>query len=349
MINTAYIHENDFLVECMQEYNENAEDIQHIMGKLSVDLSRQKDMKALGIYMEDADDYFTESVGSAISALGDKILNLLEKLKTMIKDFSDRLMGRKKIETEVNSKIDKLRKENPKLADKLEIKLSESDFKIDNVKDLNEYYKNVDELIERLKKDDVDPKTIQGKFEKVKEKLEKNSNAIKSATAIIGAAISVGTLAFKLKDAKKTCSDVAAQERHTAAQANLNLSNQKEMVKFLRDKKANGDTTATTKLKLFAEMVNHKNLVTGRNLNGLEKLGMKILQAAGDLVENAASRADSANSKNERFTKNLGKLTKKEMQKLQTRQDEKNQADRRGAATHIYGDQNANHRQFAQH
>ena len=152
-----------------------------------------------------------------------------------------------------------------------------------------------------------------------------------------------------MKDVKKTCSDVAAQERHTAAQANLNLSNQKEMVKFLRDKKANGDTTATTKLKLFAEMVNHKNLVTGRNLNGLEKLGMKILQAAGDLVENAASRADSANSKNERFTKNLGKLTKKEMQKLQTRQDEKNQADRRGAATHIYGDQNANHRQFAQH
>lgn len=288
MVNTAFIHAMDDDERFMREYEENASEITKIDMELELLGRRRSDMKSLGIYMESQDDYYTESVSSMIEKLGDKIMKIIKQIKDFCKDFIKKITGKDKKEDKiVEDKIKKLQKENPVLADQVKVKLSQSDFNMNSMKDINEYYKSVDEIIEQLKKDNVDPKSLKGRWQKVKDGLVKNKEAVLVATSILTAAVGVGGLIIKAKQAKpavdncyKAINDHATKSEATASR----LEMAKEHVEKM---KTDNVAMKQSRLSMMADIAAYNQQVSGKNMTAINKLRIKILRSLGDAADKA--------------------------------------------------------------
>jgi hypothetical protein len=127
-------------------------------------------------------------VKDAITKLGEKILEIIQRIRDFIKGIPNMFKESKWDRADVEKRADMVRKADPKRYEELKVYIDKGLLDFNTFSSMKDYYKNIDDLLDELKKNDVDENSLKGKLEKIKSWTDKNSDRIKTASVIIGIA-----------------------------------------------------------------------------------------------------------------------------------------------------------------
>ena len=188
MISTGYIHACDDLWFIESAYQENISFIDGILGELAIRSMQKDTMKDLGVYTESQDEYFAESVADAVRKVGEKVIEIVERMKQFVKDVIAKIRGMKIKHKALGKDMDKLEKSNPELAEKVKVAVASGDIDFATMRGISDYYKEIDKIMDDIEKNKVDPKSLRGRLDAAKKKLNENQETVKSIAAILGLA-----------------------------------------------------------------------------------------------------------------------------------------------------------------
>lgn len=220
MIRQSYIHamDNSFLYQEQREadrifFNEQFELIDYY--------TMQRD--TMEMFHESADniELVTEGVGDALRTIGDKIIEIINRLRKFITDTIDKIKELSWKKKDDEKKLAGLVKKDPELAKKVQVAVEEGKLELNSFKDLSTFYKTVDEVMEEIDRGDADPKTIKGKIEKARKVLEKNAKTLKTVAGVASSVLTIYNLYSVFKKANtKNDGDIESMRREVEARAN---------------------------------------------------------------------------------------------------------------------------------
>ena len=204
---------NDSLIDIFNTVRESENSISLLVGDYisSVENNMLNEAVGLDVITEDAMEEkrkgVFEKIGEATMAVFKKIQDFIQKIVRAFKDLIYRL-------SPVEKKLDMVIKENPELANKVLAEIDSGNLSVMDLKNLNEVDKMYNDILEAAKRQEVDDKTLRGKFEKFKMKfdsfIDSNSSTVKrvqNVAAIITAATVIITAKSALDKARKTSLD----------------------------------------------------------------------------------------------------------------------------------------------
>lgn len=144
------------------------------------------------VYESEKKNIFTK-IGEMVVAIYKKFIEFIDSMIDKIKTYS----FQKKSDLQ---KLEVLLKNHPDLKNEAIAAFNKGALDLQDVRSLKELDEAFDEIIKLSKKKDIDPKSLRGKWEKAKEKFEKDEKSWKivkiaaATTAVISAAVAVKTL-----------------------------------------------------------------------------------------------------------------------------------------------------------
>lgn len=317
MISRDFIHEYDDICMIEAAYDDHMSEIGGIMAGLKIQKTRLDDMREYGLMTESAEEYFTESVASALTELGKKIIEIVDKIKTYITEFFSNLNPERKKAKEVERKLSELNRKDPGAAAQLTIYLKQGDITISDMKDIDEYFSNIDKILDDIKKSKIDPKSLKGKWEKVKKKVN-DSNAkggIAAVAAILGiAATATGLyLNWQKIGAAKSCKLIDASE-NTAKKAAVTADKIRESLNSLETIERGGSVNGVS----GADISSKKALLAaiGADVDRRTKLQSKgLLNAFRNIILKADKFVTSKNGGRNRQT-NIDSIRRQKTEEL---------------------------------
>jgi hypothetical protein len=278
MINTAYVNSSIVNESIEKLYMETVDEIHDIVSPLQIAQMQRNDMLELGIYEESADSYFEESVKDAVTKLGEKILEILNRIKEFIKNIPNAFKEAKFSKADVDKKADMIRKADPARYEQLQVYVEEGLLDLNSFESMKDYYKNVDDLIDELKKKDVNEKSLRGKLEKVKKGIEKNGDTIKTISIIVGIVGTGATLALTWRRFRNAGDDRLAREEQLQANAAQKRVQELERVQRMIDNPGanNIDMNANTRGYVTAQLAAELERTTKINISAVTRLRLAI-------------------------------------------------------------------------
>ena len=141
---------------------------------------------------------FLQQVGEKILELRDKFIELVNKIIDKIKTAS--FNNKSNVQ-----KLEKLIKDHPELKNETIAAFNDGTLNLTNIKSFKELDDSIDTILKMAKKGDIDPDSLQGKWEAAKKKFEENRDKIQktavAGTAVIGLGLAIATLSSKRKEA----------------------------------------------------------------------------------------------------------------------------------------------------
>lgn len=190
---------NNLLIDISNTINENALLASEYVNDFKLFYEERIINEAVGLESTDTDELkkkkegFFEKIGNLALAIFKKIQDLINTVINGVKDILYRL-------SPLEKKIEILKKENPDLANKIIAKIDAGDLTPTDIKNLKEVSKLYDEVLKEAEKSNVDPKSLKGRIEAVKKKIDSFDEST-TRKAIGAAAVSVsligGILALK--------------------------------------------------------------------------------------------------------------------------------------------------------
>jgi hypothetical protein len=290
MINTAYINGFAGVIEDTKLYEETVNSIEDIVNPLRILKMQREDQMDLGIYEESADDYYEESAKDTITKLGSKIIEILNRIKDFIKNIPNMIKDVKFTKSNVEKKADMIRKEDPKRYEQLQVYVEKGLLDFNTFDSMKDYYKNVDDLIDELKKKDVNEKSLKGKLEKVKKGIEKNQDTIKTVSVLVGIVGTGAAIAVNWKKFKSYGDDKLQTDTRNQSDAAFKRVQELEMVQRSIDHPTIEMTSAHTKGYVAAQLAAELERNTRVNISAASKLRVAIWkkfdQAVGVVKQN---------------------------------------------------------------
>lgn len=202
MIYTKEIHKFDSTAIANRTYNETMGFIESVAADYEIAYNQVRELKDFGLFTEDAGNGIINSVIEACRVLGQKIIEIIERMKNYI---SDKIADWKQNRWTKKSKEQKLReieRAAPGKIDDIRVALTNGDLEFATFKDLNDFLNNVDSILDEIAKKNVDPKSIRGKWENTKKKFLNNQDVFKNVITALGVIVSAGTLCLSYKKYK---------------------------------------------------------------------------------------------------------------------------------------------------
>ena len=241
--------------------------------------------------------------------IGEMIIKIFDKFIKTIEGFIDKIkfnILNKKTDLQ---KVDILLKKHPELKNEeiaeIQKAFVDGSLTLNDVKSLKELDKAFDEIVKMVKKKDIDPKSIKGRWEKIKANFEKDEKSWKivkvgSATTVaVGAALALRKL---IPEWKKHAEDGHELKKKANAE-------KAEILEELKKSTAVNDTMG--KWQILLEIWRYKNEkyteVYGGIYNGLDKVAKGLARFL--------DKFDKKGSTVEAFKKNLETIAFKENEK----------------------------------
>ena len=268
MINTSFIHACDDICMLESAYDINAKEIHELAGTLDVLTQQKRDLQAFGIFTESKEEYFTEGVSNVIETLGKKILEIIQHFKDTMSDIFRKWKERSWQKKDDVQKLREIEKRDPKAAAKLQIAIEKGDLDMNSYKDIDAFFKDIDGILDDIDKANVDPKSLKGRLNKAKEKLEKNDKTVKAVAAALGLVATAGTIVVTYQKFKQNTDAKARSEgENINAQANNRIARINAEVEVLKEMEKKGDSYAGSKMAILADLANETDKLTCVNVN----------------------------------------------------------------------------------
>lgn len=270
-----------FLESCENDINKMFADFEMLEEKVTLESAIMGSVpeSMMMVYESEKKGIFTR-IGEMVVTLYNKFIEVIDKIIDTVKSYS----FKKKSDLQ---KLDILLKKHPELKDEAIAAFNKGALDLSDVRSLKELDSTFDEILKMAKKKDIDPKSLRGKWEKAKEKFEKDEKAwgvVKVAaatTAVIGAAVALKTLPAKF------------------AQANNDLQEEKQKMNekkanILAELKAAGEVTDDTgrwqtMLLIWRELHGKHTTVRKNNLSVIERLSNGVAHFL-DKFDNGAGK-----------------------------------------------------------
>ena len=188
MIYTGYLKTLQDQDTIMNQYLESVHEIDSITNPIKVAEMRRNQEMELGIFTESGDELFQESVKDAVTTLGNKIIEIINRIKDFITGIPQKIKEASWNKADIDKKMQMVKKEDPKRYNDIKVYVDKGMLDFNSFKSMSEFYDNFDKLMDELEKKDSDEKSIKAKFNKFKETLVKNKETIATVSAVLGLA-----------------------------------------------------------------------------------------------------------------------------------------------------------------
>lgn len=188
MIYTGYLKTLQDQDTIMNQYFESVHEIDSITNPIKVAEMRRNQEMELGIFTESGDELFQESVKDAVTTLGNKIIEIINRIKDFITGIPQKIKEVSWNKADIDKKMQMVKKEDPKRYNDIKVYVDKGMLDFNSFKSMSEFYDNFDKLMDELEKKDADEKSIKAKFNKFKETLVKNKETIATVSAVLGLA-----------------------------------------------------------------------------------------------------------------------------------------------------------------
>lgn len=202
MIDIDYIHAMDIDEVVERCFHQRKMIIDEYYGECAAAETQIRDLKMFGALTEEKEEYFEESVGDAVRKVGELILTIIEKLKDTVKDSIQFIKSKSWVNKDTDKKLALIEKRDPKAVDKLKVAINKGDLDLNSFKDLNDFFRNMEGIMDEIDKRTVDPKSIRAKIQKAKDKLDKNANTISTVAKALGIVTAAGTFYISYRNYK---------------------------------------------------------------------------------------------------------------------------------------------------
>ncbi len=156
-------------------YMQNIKDINRIMEDYDTRVIQQTILTGFGIFTEAQDDSFIESTVNTVRKLGEKILEIIAKLKQFISDCAANLRGATIKRQALGKDMIRIEAKNPELAGKIKVAIHAGDINFSTMKGISDYYKEIDKIVDDIEKNKLDPNSFKGRLERARKVLLNNT------------------------------------------------------------------------------------------------------------------------------------------------------------------------------
>lgn len=310
MIDTSYVQALQEQNEIQRVYEESVNEINAITNPITIATMRREQEMELGIFTESGDDLYMESVKSAVTALGDKIIELLQRLKDFITGIPDKIKNASWNKADVDKKMDMIKKDDPKRYEAMKVYVDKGMLDFNTFKSMKDFYAGFDDLMDELEKKDADEKTLRGKFEKFKKSLVKNKDAIATTAAVLGIVATGTTIALNYKKFRNESDRALSNEASRQAdQANRMHARMDKASKILAKDGVEGHTKMTILANTELEVERQLNA----NVSKISTLKANLYTKFDKLATKFMKDPDAVRSKN---MDSIKESTRKERDRL---------------------------------
>ena len=295
MIDTSYVQALQEQNEIQRVYEESVNEINAITNPITIATMRREQEMERGIYTESGDDLYMESVKSAVTALGDKIIELLQRLKDFITGIPDKIKNASWNKADVDKKMDMIKKDDPKRYEAMKVYVDKGMLDFNTFKSMKDFYAGFDDLMDELEKKDADEKTLRGKFEKFKKSLVKNKDAIATTAAVLGLVATGTTIALNYKKFRNESDRALSNEASRQAdQANRMHARMDKASKIL----AKGDVEGNMKMTILANTELEVERQLNANISKISTLKANLYTKFDKLASKFMKDPNAVRSKN---------------------------------------------------
>lgn len=310
MIDTSYVQALQEQNEIQRVYEESVNEINAITNPITIATMRREQEMELGIFTESGDDLYMESVKSAVTALGDKIIELLQRLKDFITGIPDKIKNASWNKADVDKKMDMIKKDDPKRYEAMKVYVDKGMLDFNTFKSMKDFYAGFDDLMDELEKKDADEKTLRGKFEKFKKSLVKNKDAIATTAAVLGLVATGTTIALNYKKFRNESDRALSNEASRQAdQANRMYARMDKASKILAKDGVKGNMKMTILANTEVEVERQLNA----NVSKISTLKANLYTKFDKLATKFMKDPDAVRSKN---MDSIKESTRKERDRL---------------------------------
>ena len=295
MIDTSYVQALQEQNEIQRVYEESVNEINAITNPITIATMRREQEMELGIFTESGDDLYMESVKSAVTALGDKIIELLQRLKDFITGIPDKIKNASWNKADVDKKMDMIKKDDPKRYEAMKVYVDKGMLDFNTFKSMKDFYAGFDDLMDELEKKDADEKTLRGKFEKFKKSLVKNKDAIATTAAVLGLVATGTTIALNYKKFRNESDRALSNEASRQAdKANYMYTRMKKASHILARNGVDGHTRMAILANTEVEVERKLNA----NISKISTLKASLYMKFDKLATKFMKDPDAVRSKN---------------------------------------------------
>ena len=310
MIDTSYVQALQEQNEIQRVYEESVNEINAITNPIRIAAMRREQEMELGIFTESGDDLYMESVKTAVTALGDKIIELLQRLKDFITGIPDKIKNASWNKADVDKKMDMIKKDDPKRYEAMKVYVDKGMLDFNTFKSMKDFYAGFDDLMDELEKKDADEKTLRGKFEKFKKSLVKNKDAIATTAAVLGLVATGTTIALNYKKFRNESDRALSNEASRQAdQANRMYARMDKASKILAKDGVKGNMKMTILANTEVEVERQLNA----NVSKISTLKANLYTKFDKLATKFMKDPDAVRSKN---MDSIKESTRKERDRL---------------------------------
>ena len=310
MIDTSYVQALQEQNEIQRVYEESVNEINAITNPITIATMRREQEMELGIFTESGDDLYMESVKSAVTALGDKIIELLQRLKDFITGIPDKIKNASWNKADVDKKMDMIKKDDPKRYEAMKVYVDKGMLDFNTFKSMKDFYAGFDDLMDELEKKDADEKTLRGKFEKFKKSLVKNKDAIATTAAVLGLVATGTTIALNYKKFRNESDRALSNEASRQAdQANRMHAGMDKAYKIL----AKDDVKGNMKMTILANTELEVERQLNANVSKISTLKANLYTKFDKLASKFMKDPNAVRSKN---MDSIKESTRKERDRL---------------------------------
>lgn len=220
------IRVNDDLISIFNIIKESNDTIKSLINDYITESENQIMNEAVGLFIEEDEEEKIENIQKKNNTIFDKIGEGVLKIFKKVQEFINKvIMSIKDVMfrfSPIEKKIDMIKKSDPEIANKIIAEIDEGNISIVDLKNLREVEDIYHDIIEDAKRKEVDPSTMHGKIETLKNKFDdlisdKNGTFTKirnTATLIslVGGLVLAKTAWNKLHESDYKIKDLSAKD-----------------------------------------------------------------------------------------------------------------------------------------
>ena len=313
MIYTGYLKTLQDQDTIMNQYLESVHEIDSIANPIKVAEMRRNQEMELGIFTESGDELFQESVKDAVTTLGNKIIEIINRIKDFITGIPQKIKEASWNKADIDKKMQMVKKEDPKRYNDIKVYVDKGMLDFNSFKSMSEFYDNFDKLMDELEKKDADEKSIKAKFNKFKETLVKNKETIATVSAVLGLAATGTAIAVNYaKFRNETDRRIDNEVKQISDKADKGLQRAQILKEKIESGEAKGHFEQTMLANALVEYEKETKLSVSKLTslrayiyNRFDKINIDKYIKRYDMDKNDVSKLSAANAM--RATTKLGK------------------------------------------
>lgn len=299
MIDTTYVQTLKLQDEINHAYLESVQEIEAITAPVVVANMRKTQEMELGIFTESADEVYTEGVKEAISALGDKIIEIVNRIKEFIKSIPDKIRQATWNKADVDKKMNMIKKEDPKRFETLKVYIDKGMIDFNTFDSMKDFYAGYDELLAELKKKEVNEKSLKGKLEKIKTSINKNEKTIRNVAAALGIVATASTIVYNYMKFRNEGDKYLNNQAEKIADASQQRAREYEkLAKIVESDDIQGTTKASVAAQALAELERETKMNVSK-ITSFRAAMWKRFDSIATKLSKKVSTIDKANLKKE--------------------------------------------------